>query len=377
MNSALRKVATVGGILAAAGATLAAFTSPPFDASPALTAPIVWQCYSAMVERASAVCDSAPAHPTNVIPSRTHWCLIQYKAQLKAMADSGSWTHPALPMPYTNKLNSTNVLAFANLPLDFWTNTPPAGMSTATNGWHGLRNALTNFVWTSQSGAPSDCNGSNSIASLSSAPCPTLTFYASTNGFPLYEGRNYLKGTNVTYQGTFEIYRRESGDCENEFLDSSGSFTECYVPQNVTNGGPCEMGFDVYRYVYTVTNTITDYCANGFACTPDASEVCSHVAPITFPYCTSPITNLTYTAVEWYNTGATGSCAVGAAFNDPFSLGLKANGWTNIFSYSASATNGLCRTNFATARTPWNGIETNLAWVMYDTVIVKKWNFNY
>jgi hypothetical protein len=382
MNSALRKVGIIGSVAIAAGVTLAAFTSPPFDTAPTLTVPMVWQCYSGLVERTSAACYTSPVHPTNVIPARTHWYLVQCKATVQSMADSGIWTHPLLAGHFTNRINSTNILALAGLSSDFWTNTPPAGQSTATNGWHGLRRVITNLQWTVEHGFPSSCSASNVVASSSGAPCPdnTLTFTpasAPSDGFPLYEARNYFTGTNVTYQGTFEIYRRESGDCDNEFLDSSGSFAECYIPQNMTNGGPCELGFDVYRYVYTVTNTLTNYCASGFVCTPDFSEVCAHVAAIEFPSCAAPITNVIYDAVEWYNSSATGTCAVGATFNDPFGVGLKNGGWTNLFTSTSSATATLCRTTFATARVPWAGVETNLAWAIHDAVIVKKWRFNY
>lgn len=37
----------------------------------------------------------------------------------------------------------------------------------------------------------------------------------------------------------------------------------------------------------------------------------------------------------------------------------------------------ICRINFATARTPWDGLAVNYAWAIYDAVMVKKWNFNY
>lgn len=58
-------------------------------------------------------------------------------------------------------------------------------------------------------------------------------------------------------------------------------------------------------------------------------------------------------------------------------LSLSSTGWANLFSYTLTNAADICRTNFATARTPWDGLAVNYAWEIYDAVIVKKWTFDY
>ncbi len=391
-KSAIVAVPVVGAV-----AAFAAFTSPPFNSTPAYTVPMVWQCYSALVERTSAVCATAPVHPSNVIPSRTHWYLVQCKAQVLGMVAAGKWTHPSLDGYHTNRLTTNNVLTITGLGSDFWTNTPPAGQATATNGWHGLRRIITNLIWSVESGAPSDCNGQNLYGNASGFWCATnqLTFSHVTNvptdgGFPLYEGRHYVTPTNVVYHYSIIVDFVESGEpCDSEAYGgaTSNEYFGCVAPTVgvTTNAFTCDMGTlltDKIRTTVTLHETITDPCAPGYALGEDCSGftpsiLCARVAPITFPTCASAMTNQLFSAEEWYNSGATGTCATSATWNNPFSLSLSSTGWANVFSYTSTNSATLCRTNFATARTPWDGLSVNYAWAIYDAVIVKKWAFNF
>ena len=390
MNSASRKVLAVVSLAAAAGVTLAAFTSPPFNYQPTRTEPMVWQCYSALVERTSVVCSTPPLYPTNVIPARTHWYLLQCKAQVLALAASGEWTHPSLPGYFTNRITTNSILQLAGLGADFWTNTPPAGQATATNGWHGLRRVITNLVWTAAVGAPSGCGGSNVSASASGFKCSTnpLTFWATSDGFPLYEGRNYSRGTNNVYKGYEAIDEIEGSEpCDTPWRNTGTNyFYQCEpVTSNLYySGGECTNGVyeqSAYRHRIDQLIIITDACDPEFAlgsCPVAASEACAHYAPITFTACTNALTNITFTADEYYNSGATGTCAgATATFTDPFGVGLVSTGWAKLFTYTATNGSDICRTNFANATTHWTGIEVTNAWAIYGAVMVKKWNFNY
>ena len=390
MNSASRKALAVVSLAAAAGVTLAAFTSPPFNYQPTRTEPMVWQCYSALVERTSAVCGTPPLYPTNVIPARTHWYLLQCKAQVLALAASGEWTHPSLPGYFTNRITTNSILQLAGLGADFWTNTPPTGQATATNGWHGLRRVITNLVWTVAVGALSGCGGSNVSASASGFKCSTnpLTFWATSDGFPLYEGRNYSRGTNNVYKGGERIDDIEEGQpCDAWVIGSTNAFYECAPNIWSTNysGGECDgeiiVGGSRYRTLRFGISVITDACDPEFAlgsCPVAASEACAHYAPITFQSCTNALTNITFIADEYYNSGATGTCAgATATFTDPFGVGLVSTGWAKLFTYTATNGTDICRTNFANATTHWTGIEVTNAWAIYGAVMVKKWNFNY
>lgn len=404
MSFALRKIWLAAGATIAAGVTLAAFTSPPFNSQPTRTVPMVWQCYSALVERTSAVCATAPAHPSNVIPARTHWYLVQCKASVRSMVNAGKWTHPALDGYHTNRLNETNLLAFAGVGQDFWTNTPPAGMSTATNGWNGFRRVITNLIWSIEHGAPSDCNGQNQYGYRSGFWCATnqLSFTHVTNvpmdgGFPLYEGRHYVTPTNVIYHYSIvQDFIEDGSACDEEDWGYYGSneYFGCTAPvEGVTTNtdwecvtdpetGSSSLRGDKIRSMVTLHETITDPCAPGYALGEDCagyttSIMCARVAPIAFPTCASALTNQLFSAEEWYNSGATGTCATTATWNNPFSASLSSIGWANVFSYSSTNGADLCRTNFATARTPWDGLAVNYAWAIYDAVMVKKWNFNY
>lgn len=389
MNSALPKV--IAGMIVAAGVTLAAFTSPPFNYQPTRTEPMLWQCYSALVERTSATCNTPPIHPTNVIPARTHYCLTQYKAQVLSLVASGEWTHPSLVGYFTNRITTNSILQLAGLGVDFWTNTPIAGQATASNGWNGLRRVITNLVWTVGQGAPSTCGGSNVIASASGFNCitGTLTFGDSAAGFPLYEGRNYSRGTNKIYKGAYLVDFVESGEpCDAPYVfKSSNNFYSCEaISLSVTtNAFTCDGGFivgiDKERYTTVQLRIIDDACDPEFSlgpCPVTVSEACAHVAPITFPNCETNLTNVVFDAEEFYNSGPTGTCAgATATFTDPFGVGLVSTGWAKIFTYTKGATNANCRTNFALATSRWTGIEVTNAWAIYDAVIVKKWQFNY
>lgn len=385
----------------------AAFTSPPFGGYPSQTSPMVWQCWSGLTERTSAVCQAQPLNPTNVIPSRTHWYLIQSKATVSNLLTTYWWAHTGWGISSTNRLTAANICALANVGADFWTNTPPAGMSTATNGWNGLMRVITNLRWTVEQGAPADCGGfTNVAASRSGAYCnvdtleSNYTFSATASGFPLYEARHWNPGTNVTYQGYViqdEIIGPEGSDAcgamDRAAWQAAGYYweiltnewTACAVPaySNWCFSVPPNTDTNSYRYTYTVTNTITDKCDALYACSIGTSCISSHLAPILFDNCTNRYgTNVTFTGEIYYNVGATGTCAgADATLTDPFGYGMAA-GWTNLFGFPQTLfTNAsICTTNFVTTnRVPWAGnTSTNpLAWVVYDALLVKKWAFDF
>lgn len=382
----------------AGSVALATFTSPPFDSGPTMTAPMLWQCWSGLVERTSAVCMAAPLNPTNLIPARTHYGLILAKSTLRQLVDDAWWACPAWGTSPTNRINATNLLALAQLSPDFWTNTPPAGSATSSNGWHGIRRAITNLKWTVTSGAPGTATigtntipTSNHLASASGSYCSvtaletafTSSIALVTNGFPLYEGRRWSPTTNVFYQGIQIIDQTESGDCDIHIY-TTNTWAECYIPANFTNGVDCNLE-DVFRVTYTVTNTITDPCDPLFACELPTGSLCARFGPLLFSRCTNSIlTNTAYSTEVWLESSATGTCAGAASFTDPFIIGLSGTGWAVA---SVAVTNGIrpdgspvfVVDRFATPRVPWAGsTSTNpVAWAVSGALLVKKYSFDF
>lgn len=431
---------------------LAAFTSPPFGGYPAQTVPMVWQCYSGLVERTSAVCAVLPYHPisngyhavtnvvsTNVFPSRTHWYLVQCKSAAQSLITGNWWAHPAWPVTAENRLDLTNICALASVGTDFWTNTPPAGMSTATNGWNGLMRVITNLKWIVAQGVvnDTDCGGRTNVAAeLNETRCDPLN--AETNysfskvvcspwqqlcTFPLYEARRYSPTTNVTYQG-YSVTKQYVAAClpdgdvpdwwstndvnsagtsmpdnQNCFPHTTNDWSNCTgLPatnrhSTTTDDGDCDdnticVGWRAtfQETTYFVTNTITDPCAPGYICDLPSIVLASHLSPITFDNCTNRTpTNIVMDFEFWFNTGATGTAAgADAVFTDPFGYGMTGTNWgpTNLFSSTSLLMTNLtiCHTNFATTnRVPWAGNTTTnpMAWAVYDALLVKKPRFNY
>ena len=407
------KMAVLALSIAGSAATFAAFTTPPFGAgAPTYTVPMVWQCYSGLLERTSVVCATEPIHPTNVIPARTHYYLVQCKAQIAAMLGTGAWIHPALGDVPTNRLNTTNICALANVGLDFWTNTPPAGMSTATNGWNGLRRVITNLMWTVTQGVPSDCNGSNSYGFSSGFYCSPSALESNfisinvVDSFPIYQARRWTASpaTNVTYGGSLvETVFQTCDGCDDQsysgqstsvFVQAAaytstvyicGTFTPYSSGYNMTEpvGSDCPDCGEIWVYSswsFTTNTVITDPCDPNWACALPASTLCAHVAPITFTNCQ---TNIAFTAEEWYNSGSTNACFAlftDALFTDASGAGLSSNGWKKVFDYTSGVVTGdVCRTNFAMYGAPWAGnTSTNpMGWAIYDALQVRKYSFNY
>ncbi len=408
-NSSLWKL--IGVALPVVGtAALAAFTSPPFGGYPSQTVPMVWQCYSGLSERATAVCAAQPGHPSNYIPSRTHYFLVQSKAQIQTLLTNATWLHPGLGSVPTNRVNAANILTLAGLGQDFWTNTPPAGMSTASNGWNGLQRVITNLVWTLTQGVPSECNASNVYGFISGGYCSAaalesnITLFGSSDGFPIYQGRKWTPSpaTNVTYGGALveTVFQTcdgcddpgYSGQATSVYVQAAAYTSTVYICGAFTPyssgyslqepiGGDCPDCGEVWEYrsySFTTNTTITDPCDPNWACTLPTSTLCAHVAPITFATCQ---TNISFTAEEWYNSGSTNTCVGDSAdFNDASGSGLSSNGWKKIFDYTSGVVTGdVCRTNFALYGAPFSGsTATNpMAWAIYDAVQVKKWTFNY
>lgn len=418
----------------------AAFTSPPFGGYPSQTAPMLWQCYSGLVERTAAVCTVLPYHPvtngyhsvtnfvhTNILPSRTHWYLVQLKTATASLITDNWWAHSAWGVNATNRINLTNICAISGVGLDFWTNTPPAGMSTATNGWNGLRRVITNLKWTVHAGddeaayivATNTVIHSNVVQYLNGAYCDTAPFEADFDNFtdagggwdvfPLYEVRDYNPveiGTNKLYQYRRDHWFMEDGvPCDTEPNYVGYSSQEACAPLAVLSNDSinCVMGDlsgnrDVY--VWTLTNTVgTNACAMEIsgalaACLSgwENSTLASHVAPITFSICTNQIgTNVvTQSLAVWVNSGATGmvyspgNYVLGGTFTDPFGLSMNSNGWAEV---AVTVTNGFTAVfepkpvvdTFSTARVPWagNASTNSIAWFIYDARLVRKWKFDY
>lgn len=258
-------------------------------------------------------------------------------------------------------------------------------------GWCGITNLYNALQVTKAQGTvPAECGGRTNISEHRSDFYTCVTNFeagfsdgisAALEGFPLHEARHFNPGTNVTYQG-YEVMEGYNGDCFVPSLVTTTAWALCYIPNNYTSGGPCAVDRE-NRYYYYVTNTISSGCDPAYACTPGLSCLNFHVAPISFANCTNRApTNVTYIAEEWYNSGATGTCAgASATFNDALALGLSPTGWATIFTYdSTNWPADICRTNLAIdARVPWAGsTDTNpVAWAVYDAVLIKRWRFQH
>ena len=386
---------------------LAGFTSPPFGAGPSYGNAMAMQCYSALVERCAAVCVNYSNPPS---PSMGHLRLVQYKSQLLSMLHERTnydswWLDQQQSITSTNWMNPTNLLTRAGLPADFWTNTPLAGAATATNGWPGLRSAITCLVWTASGGFPSLCGGTNTeILCYSNTGCsvPMLepTNLVGVNGhIPASMGRRNLGGgrrvtvltTNCTFQ--YKVVKEEyNGTCPPDYGGAStDSYAQCgaVFPLVVTNGGPCDVDRMTIEY-YTLTNTICDACDPAYLCGDKYKmEVYRDTYALSFYGC-ALITNVASEEVWTHGVlpitydddfGHSFTCLSGVtnfvreSWTPPVALG-----WTNSLSFAGSS-GTLCVTNFCapTNGIPWYGDTTEgaKAWALDDAIRVKKWNFKW
>lgn len=393
----------------------AQFTIPPFsDASTTRVAQsfhMAQQCYSALVERCDVACFTNPAAPEVANGNRR---LVEYKAALSNILVSTWWMDSTAPVSKTNRITPASLITLASLPASFWTNTPLAGASLATNGWHGLRDAIKPLVWSAKAGG--QCGSELYLRSDVTPLCDPFAWSASGCSFTNAEAGFYWTdftnkplgnwmgglaggmrqgivnpGRTFLVRVTQEYWVKDTAtNCPTAYPSPPGwvhetiydnIYTQYWCETSIPSDGwvACDDGDSITYYMdYESISEFTDYCSTNWLCGDKFGFYMQGVsAGINFDVCGS--TNYVFEGEEWYLGEVPTNCVTSTVtweFDSRIGLSVS-QGWGAVRSYTWTNGSAICVTNFDIASyTPFHGsTNTNaVGWAVTDAFLVQKWD---
>lgn len=364
----------IGGMVAVAN-----FTNPPWDGSPAMDTARLWQVYSGVVERCGAVCEPPPSNPT---PAMVRWRTVEYKAAVYDLLVNQWWWDESQPLSESNRLTPSNVLERAGLPQSWWTNTPYAGIGTATNGLAYFPQVLTQLVTTAAMAGASHCDGTNGLSACgwytTACDLPVAESWFPTNTtvsaaeFPIGESRWYVDGNpNDLHQGL--MFEMQYDMCvAGPVSTTEVEQCEAFPSGVITNGGPCESARTTLIW-YQETNSISR-CEPGWTCGAYPQvKYWANRASISWAPCgaASNVVN-----ELWIHAGVGGCWSNGGTFVDRSGAGLSP-GWNMVMSYSGAGS--VCYSNLLGTNVPYFGETTTgaVSWAVDKAIVKRKWSFQY
>lgn len=393
--------------------TLAAFTSPPWGHYP--SGRNYWRAqnvYSGMVERSWVV------YQTNSVPTNRP---APFAFDRENLVGAKGWTVAVVTnflrvdsLPGFTNWTPATIIADSLLPADYWTNTPFAALSAASNGWNGMTAILARLTVTWVPGGcltncgrtASMCTHAQSWAGATNygeSVCTNYgswSFVAATNdnqcALPyaasvITDGR--VRGTNYVWRYVYTSTPfPPSVQCDDEdffktALDSlaaSGSWT---TNSDCNNDGSPPFGFETsngYHYVHfpspdegcVSSATFTELVSESPAYCSGSESLCLSRSSWPIGY-QVPTTNIACIRVEYLAAGLPGGCGPSVFQTETISDGLSNGAWVVWSSNAAASTPYFCDEDFITTAAPFGSCTTNAGWAITDAKALLHWQFEY